>query len=173
MDFCQLVFISGLSTFHVLHHQLLILFLRMIVDMIVNKFFSCKKKKKERKMIQIVCCSCTQKKLREDKVPFYVEKRFYDNIDKVFFAPCPRHPYFKERIGSQIAGIPCNCLNLDKGRCYNCKVICFNINFLAAKVKVGDVPSTVDIVPIETYLASIKSMLFFYFCRGSFKVHCS
>ena len=127
-------------------------------------------------MIQIVCCSCTQRKLREDKVPFYVEKRFYDNIDKVFVASCPRHLYFKEWIGSRFADISCNCLNLDKGRCYNCKVICFNINFLVNKVKVGhyfDVPSTVDIVLIETYLANIKSMLFFYFYWDCFKVHCS
>ena len=63
--------------------------------MIVNKFFS-RKKKKEKKMIQIVCCSCTQIKLREDKVLFYIEKRFYDNSDKVFATLCPRRPYFKE-----------------------------------------------------------------------------
>ena len=31
-----------------------------------DKFSSCKKKK-----IQIVCCSCTQRKLREESVPFY------------------------------------------------------------------------------------------------------
>ena len=142
--------------------------------MIVNKCFSCKKKKK--KIIQNICCSCIQRTLREDKVPFYVKKRFYDNTDKVFVAPCPRHPYFKERIGSRFSDISYNRLNLDKERCYNCKAICFNINFLADKVKVGhyfDVPSTVDIVPIETYLTNIKSMLFFYFCQGCFKVHCS
>ena len=109
------------------------------------------------------------KKVKRRQVPFCVEKRFYDNIDKVFVAPCPRYSYFKERIGSRFADISCNCSNLDKGRCYNCKVICFNINFLADKGKVGhysDVPSTVYIVPIETCLANIKSMLFFYFCRG-------
>ena len=57
-----------------------------------DKFSSCKKKE-----IQIVCCSCTQRKLREESVPFYTEKRFYDKIDMVFVAPCPRHLYFTER----------------------------------------------------------------------------
>ena len=86
---------------------------------------------------------------------------------KVFVAPRPRQPYFKGRIGSRFTDISSNCLNLDKGRCYNSKVICFNINFLADKIKVGhyfDVPSTVDIARVETYLTNIKSMLFFYFC---------
>ena len=141
--------------------------------MIVNKFFSYKKKKK---IIQIVSCSCTQRKFKEDKVPFYVEKRFYGNIDKAFVASCPRHPYFNERIGSQLADISCNCLTLDKGRCYNSKVTYFKINFLADKIKVGhyfDVRLRWAWVPIETYLANIKSMLFFYFCRGYFKEHCS
>ena len=127
-------------------------------------------------MIQIVCCSCTQRKLREEKVDFYVEKRFHQNIDRIFVAPCPRHPYFKERIGSQFTDISCKCLELQKERCNNCKTICFNLNFLTDKVKLGhylDVPSTVDIVSIEQYLGNIKSTLFFYFCRGCFKVQCS
>ena len=46
------------------------------------------------------------KKLRAEGVPFYTEKRFYDNIDMVFVAPCPRHPYFKERIGSRFEIYP-------------------------------------------------------------------
>ena len=127
-------------------------------------------------MIQIVCCSCTQRKLREEKVDFYVEKRFHQNIDRIFVAPCNRHPYFKERIGSQFTDISCKCLELQKERCNNCKTICFNLNFLTDKVKLGhylDVPSTMDIVPIEQYLGNIKSTLFFYFCRGCFKVQCS
>ena len=33
---------------------------------------------------------------------FYTEKRFDGNIDVVFVAPCPGHPYFKERIGSRL-----------------------------------------------------------------------
>ena len=86
----------------------------------------------------------------------------------MFVAAAHKHfESFFERIGSRFADISCNCLNLDEGRCYNSKVICFNINFLADKIKVGhyfDVPSTVDIAPVETYLTKIKSMLFFYFC---------
>ena len=127
-------------------------------------------------MIQIVCCRCTQRKLKEERVDFYVEKRFYQNIDRISVTPCPRHPYFKERIGSRFTRISCKCLELQKGRCNNCRKICFNLNFLAEKVKLGhyfDVPSMVDIAPIKQYLDNIKSMLFFYFCRGCFKVNCS
>lgn len=42
-------------------------------------------------MIQIVCCSCMQRKLRSDKVAFYTDadKKLYDNIDKIFVALCP------------------------------------------------------------------------------------
>ena len=42
-----------------------------------------------KKMIQIVCCSCTQRKLRADNVAFYInaDKKFYDNIDKIFVVP--------------------------------------------------------------------------------------
>ena len=88
-------------------------------------------------MIQIVCSSCTQRKLRAERVPFYTDKRFYDNINMVFVATCPRHHYFKERTGSRFENLSCNCLNLQKGRCSNCKIICFNINFLAEKIKLG------------------------------------
>ena len=135
-------------------------------------FLAVKKKK-----IQIVCCGCTQRKLREESVPFYTEKRFYDKIDMVFVAPCPRHPYFKERTWSQSENISWNYLNLQKERCNNFKIICFNINFFGRKIKLGHyldvVPSTVDIVPIETYLEKMNSMLFSYFFRGCFKVQCS
>ena len=86
----------------------------------------------------------------------------------VFVAPCPGHFYFKERIGSRFENISCNCLNLQKGRCNNCKIICFNINFLADKIKLRhylNVPSKVDIVPIETYLEKMNSMLFSIFAK--------
>ena len=117
-------------------------------------------------MIQIVCCSCTQRKLIAEGVPFYTKKRFYYNLDMVFVALCLRHPFFKERTGSRFENISCNCHNLQKGRCNNCKIICFNINFLADKIKLGhylDVPSTMDIVPIEIYLEKMNSMFFFCF----------
>ena len=95
----------------------------------------------------------------------------------MFVAPCPRHPHFKERIRSRFTNIRCTCTQLTKGRCNNCKFICFNINFLADKIKVESyfgIPSTIEIKPIERYLMmDIKSMLFFYFCRGCFKVRCS
>ena len=88
-------------------------------------------------MIQVVCCSCSQQKLGSEGVDFYSEKKFYDSIDKIYVLSCPRHSYFKERIGSCFVNISCNCLNLEKGRCNNCKVIYFNLNFLADKIKVG------------------------------------
>lgn len=46
-------------------------------------------------MIQIVCCSCMQRKLRAGKVAFNndADKKFYDSTDKTFVAPCPKHPY--------------------------------------------------------------------------------
>ena len=46
-------------------------------------------------MIQIVCCSCTQRKLMAEGVPFYTEKRFYYNLDMVFVALYLRHPFLK------------------------------------------------------------------------------
>ena len=124
-------------------------------------------------MIQIVCCSCTQQKFRENDVDFCSNKRFYQNIDKIIVAPCLRHPFFKERIGSRFSNIKCNCDSLEKGRCNNCKIICFSLNSLADKIKIAkfiDVPAKVEIKIIEQCLAEIKSMLFFYFCQGCFKV---
>ena len=81
-----------------------------------------------------MCCSCTQRKLRSEGVDFYSEKIFYDNIDKIYDVHCPRHPYFKERIGLRFVNISCNCLDLEKVRCNSCKVIYFNLNFLADKI---------------------------------------
>ena len=126
--------------------------------MIVNNSFCCKKK------IQIVCCSCTQRKLSRERVPFYTEKRFYDNFAMVFVAPCPQHPYFKVCTRSRFENKSSNCLNLQKGRYNNCKIICFNITFFVDKIELGhylDVSSTVDIVPIETYREKMSSMLLF------------
>ena len=100
-------------------------------------------------------------------VDFYFEKRFHGNIDKIYVVPCPRYPYFKERIGSRFVNISCNYLNLKKAHCNNCKVICFSLNFLADKIKVGryiNIPSDIEMIPIEQYLMNMKNMLFFYFC---------
>ena len=120
----------------------------MTVVMIVNSCFVLAIKK----MIEIVCCSCTQQKLRSEKVDFYTEKTFYQNTDKIFVAPCPRHPHFKERIGSRFTNITCTCTQLTKRRRNNCKLICFNINFLADKIKVEsyfDITSTTEIKPLH------------------------
>ena len=126
-----------------------------------------------KKMIQIVCCSCTQRKLRANNVAFYIDadKKFYDHINKIFVALCTRHPYFNEGIGFCFIDITCNCEKLARGRCYNCKVLYFNINFLADKIKVAhyfDVLSTIEMMPIEAYLANIKSMLVFLFLLQMF-----
>ena len=44
MDFCQLAFVSGLSTFHVFHHRLLFPILITTVVMVMSlNLFSCKK----------------------------------------------------------------------------------------------------------------------------------
>ena len=94
---CQLAFVAGLSTLHVLHHGILFLIQIATVGVIANKFSLAVKKKK---IIQIVSWSCTQRKLRAGRVPFYTEKQFYDNICMIFVTPFPWHPYFKERIGS-------------------------------------------------------------------------
>ena len=59
-------------------------------------------------------CSCNQRKLRAEGVPFYTEKKFYDNIDMVFVAPRPRHPYFKECVGSTFENISSNFINSKK-----------------------------------------------------------
>lgn len=57
-------------------------------------------------MVQTVCCSCTKQKLRNDKVYFCTDKNLCEAIDKNFVVPCPRHPYFKEIIGSRLANVP-------------------------------------------------------------------
>ena len=65
---------------------------------------------------------------------------------------------------------------MDKRRCNACKTICFNLNFAAEKIKMSilDVPDSLPLKTIENYLKKdIKSILFFYFCRFCFKVHCS
>ena len=65
---------------------------------------------------------------------------------------------------------------MDKGRCNACKTICFNLNFVTQKIKMSilDVPGSLQLKTIENYLKKdINSMLFFYFCRFCFKVHCS
>ena len=125
-------------------------------------------------MIQIVCCSCTQGNVIDDQVDIYVENKFYRNRDKIFVVPCARQPSFKERISSCFTNIACSCEKLEKGRHNNCKVICFNINLLADKIKTGhyfDKPSTVEIIPIEKYLMKLK--VCFFYCRDCFKVQCS
>ena len=66
----------------------------MTVVMIVNSDFFFQVKK----MIQILRCSCTQQKLRSEGVDFYSEKRFYDNIDKIYVVPCPRHPTLRKEL---------------------------------------------------------------------------
>ena len=140
--------------------------------MIVNSFFS--SKNDSNNLLQL-CCSCTQQKLRGNGVNFYSSKRFYQNNEEIFVAPCSRHPFFKERIGSRFIDVTCNCANLEKGRCNNCKIICYNLNVLADKIKIArfrDVPAEVKIKTIEQHLSDIKSELFFYFCRGCFKVQC-
>ena len=144
----------------------------MTVVMTVNSFFS--SKNDSNNLLQL-CCSCTQQKLRGNGVDFYSSKRFYQNIEEIFVAPCSRHPFFKERIGSRFIDVTCNCANREKGRCNNCKIICYNLNVLADKIKIArfrDVPAEVKIKAIEQHLSDIKSELFFYFCRGCFKVQC-
>ena len=46
-------------------------------------------------MIQIICCSCTQQKLRRNGVGFYSDNKFYKNIERIFVAPFPRHPFLR------------------------------------------------------------------------------
>ena len=124
-------------------------------------------------MIQIICCSCTQQKLRRNGVDFYSNKRFYQNIEEMFVAPCSTHPFIKERIGSRFIDVICNCANLEKGRCNNCKIICYHLIFLADKIKIarfGDVPAEVEIKTIEQYLSDIQKRVIFCFCCGCFKV---
>ena len=105
-------------------------------------------------MIQIVCCECTQPKLRGHGVDLYSNKRFYQNIEKNFVAPCSKHPLFKENISQRFNHMKCNCTSLEKGPCNNCKIICFNLNSLAEKIKIGrisDVPAEAEIKTIEEY----------------------
>ena len=116
-------------------------------------------------MIQIVCCSCTQQKFTNNDVDLYSDKRFYQ-IEKVYVVPCPRHLYFKEMIRSPFSNISCNCLNLEKSCCNNCKIICFNLNFLTDKIKIARITNVsidVEIKTIEEYFSETKSMLFFIF----------
>ena len=110
------------------------------------------------------------------KVNFYTEIKFYKNIDRIFVASCPRHLYFKERIRSRFTNMACTCTQFTKGRFNNCKLIFLILIswLIKSKLKDIDIPSTVEIKPIEQYLMmDTKSVQFFYFCRGCFKVRCS
>ena len=112
-------------------------------------------------MIQIVCCSFTHQKFTNNDVDLYLDKRFYQ-IEKVYVVPCPRHLYFKEMIRSPFSDIACNCLNLEKSRCNNCKII----NFLTNKIKIARITNVsidVEIKTIKQYFSETKSMLFFIF----------
>ena len=88
-------------------------------------------------MIQIICCTCAQQKLRRNGVDFYSDNKFYENIKRIFVVPCPRHPFFKDRIGEHFNNIKCNCYGLKMKRCDNWRIICFNLNFLAEKIKMN------------------------------------
>ena len=104
-----------------------------------------------------------------------MKNAFIKILTEYLLLPSPDTPISRKG-RYRFTDILCKCLELQKGRCNNCKTICFNLNFLAKKVKLGhyfDVLSTLDIIPIEQYLDNIKSMLLFYFCRDCFKVQCS
>ena len=97
-------------------------------------------------------------------------------LTQFFVVPFPKHPSFKERVGSQFVNLKCNCANMERGCCNSCKIVYFNFNFLVDKIKIArytDVPANVEILPIVQYLADTKSMLFFCFCWGYFKIQCS
>ena len=108
-------------------------------------------------------------------IGFYTKKSS-KILTQFFVVPFLKHPFFKERVGSQFVNLKCSCANMGRGCCNSCKIVCFNFNFLVDKIKIAryiDVPANIEILPIAQYLADTKSMLFFYFCREYFKVQCS
>ena len=116
-------------------------------------------------MIQIIACRCTKQKFSEAGVGFYNEQKFYLQIKEVLVAPCPRNPMFKNSFRNIQVNTTWKCLLQERDHCNNRKTKCFNLNFIANKIKVlpGTVPSTVEINTIEEYLErEINSMLLFY-----------
>ena len=127
-------------------------------------------------MIQIIVCHCAKQRFREANVSFHFQEEFYDYIEDIFVVPCERHPLFKQCFGGGVVDVKCSCLHFDKGRCNNCKTRCFNLNFVADKIKaaeVANVSAGVKLMNIKDYLWDIKILLCFYFCFKSFKVYCN
>ena len=101
-------------------------------------------------MIQITCCSYNQQKLRRNGVDFYSDNKFIKTL-KEFLLHLVQNIHFL-RTGLMNG--------LKVGRCNNCKIICFSLNFLAEKIKIGrisDVPAEIELKAIEEYLFGINS----------------
>ena len=107
-----------------IHHlQLLILMTSVLillaVVMNVNSFFFSAKEN------DLVCCSCIHQNFRNNDVDFYLNKRFYESINRIFVASCSRHLFLKERIGPPFSDIKSNCESVEKGKCNKCKIKVF------------------------------------------------
>lgn len=90
---------------------------------------------------------------------------------------CPRHLIFKDRFRNVAVDISCKCLEQPRGCCKYCKTKCFNLNFVADKIKVSqlsDVPSGVELQTIAEYLkVDIKGLLFLHFCKNCMEIACN
>ena len=94
-----------------------------------------------------------------------------------FVIPCAEHPLFKDCIGRRRTDppfdLPCECLEFNKGRCNNCKIRCFIINYNSLKMKMIKKRKNIEIISLDDYLKNLKSMLFFSFCKCCKMVKCS
>lgn len=84
----------------------------------------------------------------------------------MFVASCPRQPIFKERLLNVTVNMSCKCLDQSRGRCNNYKIKCFNLNFIADKIKVSslDVPSGIQLKTIDDNLKkTLKACYFLFF----------
>ena len=118
-------------------------------------------------MIQIIACVCTKNKLVQSGVVFFTDNNFFPEIERVFVVIYQTRQFFVDTFNENcLSSISCKCLEMDKGRCNACKTICFNLNFIAQKIKMSilNVPDSIQRKPIEVYLKKgIKKMLFFTF----------
>ena len=120
-------------------------------------------------MIQLSGCSCIRKKIIEPGISFSEKENFNEDLNEIYVAPCSELSLSKYRFGRRRTDLPfkqpCECLELNKGRCNNCKTRCFIINHHSLKLKMTEKSNNIDMISLDDYLKTIKSMLFFSFCK--------
>ena len=101
-------------------------------------------------MIQIVACWCIRRKIIEFGISFSEKENVHGNCNEIYVTFCAKHPLFKDCIGRRYTDppldLPCECLEFNKGRCNNCKIRCFIINYNSLKMKMIKKRKNIEII---------------------------